>query len=81
MDLLKKIEQILSDEMILDIGLKKLENIIKIVISVNQYFGMDQQDILKNPNFSYGSIPNSKKIIENNKVSKIFQLLVVVWFL
>ena len=43
----RELNEILSDEIILDIGPKTIEKIIKLLITVKQYFGMDQQDILK----------------------------------
>ena len=43
----RELSEILSDEIILDIGPKTIEKITKIIDNVKQYFGMDQQDILK----------------------------------
>ena len=43
----KELNEILSDEMILDIGPKTINKIQKLLIIVKLYYGMDPQDILK----------------------------------
>jgi len=70
----KELNEILSDEMILDIGPKTLEVIKKIIDNSKTLLWNGPAGYFENPNFSYGSIQIAKKIIENNKASKIFSV-------
>ena len=68
----KELSEILSDEMILDIGPKTIEKIIKIIDTSKTLLWNGPAGYFENPNFAYGSIEIAKKIIENNKANKIF---------
>ena len=70
----KELKEILSDEMILDIGPKTLEVIKKIIDNSKTLLWNGPAGYFENPNFSYGSIQIAKKIIENNKAKKIFSV-------
>ena len=70
----KELSEILSDEMILDIGPKTLDIIKKIIDSSKTILWNGPAGYFENPNFAYGSIQIAKKIIENNKANKIFSV-------
>ena len=71
----KELSEILSDEIILDIGPKTIENISKIIDNSKTILWNGPAGYFENPNFSYGSIQIAKKIIENNKTNKIFSVV------
>ncbi len=71
----KELSEILSDEMILDIGPKTIENIRKIIDNSKTILWNGPAGYFENQNFSYGSIQIAKKIIENNKTNKIFSVV------
>ena len=68
----KELDQILSDEMILDIGPKTIHKIIHIIDNSKTILWNGPAGYFENPNFANGSIKIAKKIIENNKSKKIF---------
>jgi phosphoglycerate kinase len=70
----KELNEVLSDEMILDIGPKTLEKISKIIDISKTILWNGPAGYFENPNFAYGSIQIAKKIIENNKANKIFSV-------
>ncbi len=70
----KELSEILSDEMILDIGPKTIEKIRKIIANSKTILWNGPAGYFENPNFAYGSIQIAKKIIENNKANKIFSV-------
>ena len=70
----KKLNEILSDEMILDIGPKTIDKITKIIDNSKTILWNGPAGYFENPNFAYGSIQIAKKIIENNKANKIFSV-------
>ena len=71
----KKLNQIASDEMILDIGPKTIDNIRKIIENSKTIFWNGPAGYFENPNFANGSIEIAKKIIEKNKLNKIFSVV------
>ena len=71
----KELNEILSDEMILDIGLKTIEKIRKIIDNSKTILWNGPAGYFENPNFAYGSIQIAKNIIENNKAKKIFSVV------
>ena len=71
---IKELNEILSDEMILDIGPKTIEKIKKIIDDSKTILWNGPAGYFENPNFSNGSIQIAKKIIENNKINKIFSV-------
>ena len=70
----KELSEILSDEMILDIGPKTIENITKIIDNSKTILWNGPAGYFENPNFANGSIQIARKIIENNKANKIFSV-------
>ncbi|MDA9695430.1 phosphoglycerate kinase [Candidatus Pelagibacter sp.] len=70
----KELNEILTDEMILDIGPKTLDIITKIIDTSKTILWNGPAGYFENPNFAYGSIQIAKKIIENNKTNKIFSV-------
>ena len=71
----KELSEILSDEMILDIGPKTIDKITKIIDNSKTILWNGPAGYFENPNFAYGSIQIAKKIIENNKANKIFSVV------
>ena len=71
----KKLDQILSDEMILDIGPKTVNKILNIIDNSKTILWNGPAGYFENPNFAIGSIEIAKKIIENNKRNKIFSVV------
>ena len=70
----KELNEVLSDEMILDIGPKTIKKITKIIDNSKTILWNGPAGYFENPNFAYGSIQIAKKIIENNKANKIFSV-------
>ncbi len=71
----KELNQILSDEMILDIGPKTIDKIINIINSSKTILWNGPAGYFENPNFAKGSIEIAKTIIKNNKLNKIFSVV------
>ena len=72
---LKELNEVLSDEMILDIGPKTISMINNIIDESNTILWNGPAGYFENPNFANGSIEIAKKIIENNKSSKIYSVV------
>ena len=70
----KDLNEISPDEMILDIGPKTIEKIINIIGNSKTILWNGPAGYFENPNFANGSIEIAKKIIENNKINKIFSV-------
>ena len=70
----KELGEILSDEMILDIGPKTIEKITNIIDDSKTILWNGPAGYFENSNFANGSIQIAKKIIENNKANKIFSV-------
>ncbi len=70
----KELNEILSDEMILDIGPKTIKKINDVIDKSNTILWNGPAGYFENPNFANGSIQIAKKIIENNKANKIFSV-------
>ena len=70
----KELNEILSDEMILDIGPKTVDKITKLIDNSKSILWNGPAGYFENQNFAYGSIQIAKKIIENNKANKIFSV-------
>ena len=71
----KELNEILSDEMILDIGPKTIERITNIINSSKTILWNGPAGYFENPNFANGSIEIAKTIIKNNKLNKIFSVV------
>jgi len=71
---IKELNEVSSDEMILDIGPKTISMINDIIDESNTILWNGPAGYFENPNFSNGSIEIAKKIIENNKSGKIYSV-------
>ena len=71
----KKVNQIMSDEIVLDIGPKTINNITSIIEISKTIFWNGPAGYFENPNFANGSIQIAKKIIDNNRANKIFSVV------
>ena len=70
----KELNEIFSDEMILDIGPKTVDNIINIIDKSSTILWNGPAGYFENPNFANGSIKIAKRIIENNKSNNIYSV-------
>jgi phosphoglycerate kinase len=71
---IKELNEISSDDMILDIGPKTIKAIYNIIDESNTILWNGPAGYFENPNFANGSIEIAKKIIENNKSNKIYSV-------
>ena len=71
---IKKLNEISSDEMILDIGPKTIKIINNIIDESNTILWNGPAGYFENPSFANGSIKIAEKIIENNKANKIYSV-------
>jgi len=71
---IKELNEISSDEMILDIGPRTINMISNIIDESNTILWNGPAGYFENPSFANGSIEIAKKIIENNKSNKIFSV-------
>jgi phosphoglycerate kinase len=71
----KELNEILTDEMILDIGPRTIDKITKIIDISKTILWNGPAGYFENPIFANGSIQIAKKIIENNKSNKIFSVV------
>jgi len=71
---IKELNEISSDEMILDIGPKTVNLINKIIDESKTILWNGPAGYFENPSFANGSIKIAKKIIENNKSNKIYSV-------
>ena len=71
---IKELNEVLSDEMILDIGPKTISMINNIINESNTILWNGPAGYFENPNFANGSIEIAKKIVENNKSGKIYSV-------
>ena len=71
----KELNEILSDEMILDIGPNTILKITDIINTSKTLLWNGPAGYFENPSFANGSIQIAKKIIENNKLNKIFSVV------
>ena len=71
---IKKLDEISSDEMILDIGPKTINIINNIIDESNTILWNGPAGYFENPSFANGSIKIAEKIIENNRSNKIYSV-------
>ena len=71
----RKLNEVLNDEMILDIGPKTIGKIRNIINSSKTILWNGPAGYFENPNFANGSIEIAKTIIENSKSNKIFSVV------
>ena len=71
---IKELNEVSSDEMILDIGPKTISMINNIIDESNTILWNGPAGYFENPNFANGSIEIAKKIIESGKSSKIYSV-------
>ena len=72
--LIKELNEISKDEMILDIGPKTISMINNIIDKSNTILWNGPAGYFENPSFANGSIEIAKKIIDNNKSNKIYSV-------
>jgi len=71
---IKELNEISSDEMILDIGPKTIKIVNNLIDKSNTILWNGPAGYFENPSFANGSIKIAKKIIENNKSNKIYSV-------
>ncbi len=71
----RKLNEILNDEMILDIGPRTIDKITNIIDSSKTILWNGPAGYFENPKFANGSIEIAKTIIKNNKLNKIFSVV------
>ena len=71
---IKELNEISSDEMILDIGPKTIKIVNNLIDESNTILWNGPAGYFENPNFANGSIKIAEKIIENNKSNKIYSV-------
>ena len=71
---IKELNEISSDEMILDIGPKTIRIINNIIEESNTILWNGPAGYFENPNFAKGSIAIAKKIVEKNKANTIYSV-------
>ena len=71
---IKELNEIVSDEMILDIGPKTIKNINNIIDKSSTILWNGPAGYFENPKFANGSIKIAKKMIEKNKSNKIYSV-------
>ena len=72
---IKELNDILSDEMILDIGPNTIKKINNLIDNCNTILWNGPAGYFENANFANGSIKIAKKIIENNIANKIYSVV------
>tara|TARA_B100001175_G_scaffold263461_1_gene233141 strand:+ start:2372 stop:3550 length:1179 start_codon:yes stop_codon:yes gene_type:complete len=72
---IKELTDILSDDIILDIGPKTIKRIQNIIDESNTILWNGPAGYFENPNFANGSVKIANKIIENNISNKIFSVV------
>jgi len=70
----KELDEISSEDIILDIGPKTIDIIKNIIDESNTILWNGPAGYFENPNFANGSIEIAKKIVENNKSNKIYSV-------
>ncbi|MDB3888786.1 phosphoglycerate kinase [Candidatus Pelagibacter sp.] len=71
---IKQLNEISSDEIILDIGPKTIKAINNLIDESNTILWNGPAGYFENPSFANGSIKIAEKIIENNKANKIYSV-------
>ena len=70
----RNLNEILSDEIILDIGPRTIEVVNNLIDESNTILWNGPAGYFENPKFAKGSIKIAEKIIENNKSNKIYSV-------
>ena len=70
----RELDEIMSDEMILDIGPKTLEKITDVINQSKTILWNGPAGYFENPKFANGSIQIAKKIVETSKTNNIFSV-------
>ena len=71
---IKELNEVSSDEIILDIGPKTINNINDIIDESNTILWNGPAGYFENSSFANGSIKIAEKIVENNKSNKIYSV-------
>ena len=72
---IKDLNEISSDEIILDIGPKTIKNIDNLIDKSNTILWNGPAGYFENPNFANGSVKIAEKIIQKNKINKIYSVV------
>ena len=64
-----------DDDIILDVGQRTIKKISEVIDNSKTVLWNGPAGYFENPNFANGSIEIAKKIIENNKLNKIFSVV------
>ena len=72
---IKQLNEILSDEIILDIGPKTIKVINNLIDESNTILWNGPAGYFENPSFANGSIKIAEKIIKNNMADKIYSVV------
>ncbi len=72
---IKKVEEVSSDEMILDIGPKTIENIKNLIQNSNTVLWNGPAGYFENPNFAKGSFEIAKKISKKTLEGKLYSVI------
>ena len=72
---IKDLNEISSDEIILDIGPKTIKNIDNVIDESNTILWNGPAGYFENPNFANGSVKIAEKIIQKNKINKIYSVV------
>jgi phosphoglycerate kinase len=72
--LIKELNEISKDDMILDIGPKTIKVICNIIDESNTILWNGPAGYFENPSFANGSNKIANKIVENNKSNKIYSV-------
>ena len=73
--IIKELQNISSNEMILDIGPKTIKNITKVINYSSTILWNGPAGYFENSNFAKGSVEIEKKIIEKNLTNKIYSVV------
>ena len=73
--IIKELQNISSNEMILDIGPKTIKNITKVINYSSTILWNGPAGYFENSNFAKGSVEIAKKIIEKNLTNKIYSVV------
>jgi phosphoglycerate kinase len=71
---IKSLEDVSSDELILDIGPKTIKTINKIIENSNTVLWNGPAGYFENPDYAKGSFEIARKIVEKNKSKKIYSV-------
>ena len=71
---IKKLNEVINDDIILDIGPKTIDKIKEIIDTSKTILWNGPTGYFENSNFANGSYEIAKKIVENNKKNSIYSV-------